>query len=47
VLWTHLNTAYKGAATIAASGARPGGPYLLDDQDVVSVMFRVQRNFLP
>jgi len=23
------------------------GPYALDDQDVVSVMFRIQRNFLP
>jgi len=47
VLWTHLNTAYKGPATLAANGARPGGPYLLDDQDIVSVMFRIQRNFLP
>jgi hypothetical protein len=47
VLWTHLNTAYKGPATIAASGARPAGPYTLDDQDIVSVMFRIQRNFLP
>src|SRR5262249_44146898 len=47
VLWTHLNTAYKGPATLPVNGARPGGPYLLDDQDVVSVMFRVQRNFLP
>jgi hypothetical protein len=47
VLWTHLNTSYKGAATIAANGARPAGPYAIDDQDVVSVMFRIQRNFLP
>jgi hypothetical protein len=47
VLWTHLNTAYKGAGVLAANGARPAGPYAIDDQDIVSVMFRVQRNFLP
>jgi len=53
VLWTHLNTAFKGPATaIAASGARPAcasatGGCSIDDQDVVSVMFRIQRNFLP
>jgi hypothetical protein len=53
VLWTHLNTAYKGNATaLAANGARPGclsagGGCSVDDQDVLSVMFRIQRNFLP
>jgi hypothetical protein len=47
LLWTHLNTAYKGAGTLAANGARPAGPYAIDDQDVLSVMFRIQRNFLP
>ena len=47
VLWTHLNTAYKGTATLAASGARPAGVYTIDDQDILSVMFRIQRNFLP
>jgi len=47
VQWTHLNTAYKGAAVLAANGARPAGPYAIDDQDIVSVMFRIQRNFLP
>jgi hypothetical protein len=47
VLWTHLNTAYKGTATLAASGARPSGVYTIDDQDILSVMFRIQRNFLP
>jgi hypothetical protein len=47
VLWTHLNTAYKGTATLAANGARPAGVYAIDDQDIVSVMFRIQRNFLP
>jgi hypothetical protein len=45
--WTHLNTAYAGAAVLPASGARPGGAYTIDDQDVTSVVFRIQRNFLP
>jgi hypothetical protein len=30
-----------------ANGARPAGIYAFDDQDVLSLMFRVQRNFLP
>jgi Porin subfamily len=47
VQWTHLNTAYKGSATLAANGARPTGVYAIDDQDIVTVMFRIQRNFLP
>jgi len=47
VLWTHLNTAYKGSAVLTANGARPAGTYAIDDQDIVSVMFRIQRNFLP
>ena len=47
VQWTHLNTAYKGTATLAANGARPAGTYAIDDQDIVAVMFRIQRNFLP
>jgi hypothetical protein len=47
VQWTHLNTAFKGTATLAANGARPTGVYAIDDQDIVTVMFRMQRNFLP
>jgi hypothetical protein len=47
VLWNHLNTAFAGTATLAANGARPGGVYTISDQDVVSVFFRIQRNFLP
>ena len=47
VLWTHLNTAYKGTAALPASGARPSGTYTIDDQDVLTMMFRIQRNFLP
>src|SRR5438445_432563 len=47
VLWTHLNTAYKGPGVVAASGARPAAAINIDDQDVLSVFFRIQRNFLP
>jgi hypothetical protein len=47
VLWNHLNTAFNGTATLGANGARPGGVYRIEDQDVLSVMFRIQRNFLP
>jgi hypothetical protein len=55
VLWSHLNTAYKGSAiSLPGSGAHPACTSVgaipacsLDDQDVVSVIFRVQRNFLP
>jgi hypothetical protein len=47
LLWTHLNTAYKGFAGVAASGARPTGTYTIADQDVYSAMVRIQRNFLP
>jgi Porin subfamily len=48
VLWTHLNSAFKGLANLPANGARPAilGA-TVDDQDVLSVYFRVQRNFLP
>jgi hypothetical protein len=46
VLWTHLNTAYKGAATYSQNGARPlvGA---IDDQDIVSAILRAQYNILP
>ena len=47
VLWTHLNTAYKGPGVVAANGARPAAAINIDDQDVLSVFFRIQRNFLP
>jgi hypothetical protein len=47
VVWSHLNTAFAGTATLAANGARPGGVYAISDQDVASVLFRIQRNFLP
>jgi Porin subfamily len=49
LLYTHLNSAYKGAAVVAATGARPAiaGLNVIDDQDVLSAFFRWQRNFYP
>jgi hypothetical protein len=46
VLYTHVNTAYKGAATYPANGSRPAVT-LIDDQNVWSAMLRWQRNFYP
>jgi hypothetical protein len=47
VVWSHLNTAFGGTAVLLANGARPGGLYNIEDQDVVTATFRIQRNFLP
>jgi hypothetical protein len=47
VFYTQEFTAFKGAtATVtAASGARPTGTYVLDDNHTVGAVFRAQRNF--
>src|SRR5262245_28315319 len=46
ILYTKLNTAYRGAATVV-----PGAPqqtvFALDNQEVWSTFFRWQRNFYP
>jgi len=48
VSWTHLNTAYKGPnATLGANGARPGGLYNIEDQNVFTALGRAQLNFFP
>ena len=48
VMYTRLNTAYKGPATFAANGSRPAvANGIIDDQNVWSAMFRWQRNFYP
>jgi hypothetical protein len=46
VLWTHLNSAFGGAAGLPASGGRPAGAYSISNQDVLSAYLRFQRNFL-
>jgi hypothetical protein len=43
VFYTHLNTAYKGVGTYSTNAPRPATT-LLDDQNVLSAIFRVQRN---
>jgi Porin subfamily len=52
--WIHLNTAFAGTAVLNGLGTvfqpnalgRGSGLYNIDNQDVLSVMFRIQRNFL-
>jgi hypothetical protein len=46
LLYSHHNTAYKGAALYAANATRPAVP-VIDDQNVWSAFFRWQRNFYP
>jgi hypothetical protein len=55
ILYTKLNTAFKGPANFVANGSRPActnadpgnGGCSVDDQGVWSVLFRWQRNFFP
>jgi len=48
LLYSKLQLADSGAVVgLPANGARPAGTYTLGDQDVWSVLFRVQRNFWP
>ncbi|MBI2712849.1 MAG: porin [Rhizobiales bacterium] len=47
VLYAKLNTASSGVATLASSGAQPGGAYTLKNQDAWSFRFRVHRDFYP
>jgi Porin subfamily len=48
VLYSKLDLADSGSVvSLAANGSRPAGVYTLSDQDVWTVMFRVQRNFWP
>jgi hypothetical protein len=46
ILYSHHNTAYKGAALYTANAPRPAVT-LIDDQNVWSAFFRWQRNFYP
>jgi Porin subfamily len=53
ILYSKLNTAFKGPANLAANGSRPVcinnavNSCSTEDQDVWSAMFRWQRNFYP
>jgi hypothetical protein len=46
VFYTKLNTAYKGPASYGVNPPRPIVGFL-DDQNTLSFLFRVQRNFFP
>jgi hypothetical protein len=48
VLYTRLNSGYAGTAIFTqTNGARPAGPYVVEDQEDWTFIFRMQRNFLP
>jgi hypothetical protein len=46
LLYTHVNTAYKGPGVVGPNTSRPAVT-LIDDQNVWSAMLRWQRNFYP
>jgi hypothetical protein len=46
VLYTGVETAFGGQTmTLKAQGSRPAGAYLIEDQGILSVMFRAQRSW--
>jgi hypothetical protein len=45
-VWWHLNTAFAGTAVLGQNGAKPAGTYTISNQDALSAIFRIQRNFL-
>jgi hypothetical protein len=48
VMYSHLDTGFQGSAVgNFGAAAKNAGPYTMDDQDLVSFMFRAQRNFYP
>ncbi|MGE5534310.1 MAG: porin [Acidobacteriota bacterium] len=46
VMYSHVKTSFDGGTTLVAAGARPAGA-VVDDNNVWSGIFRVQRNFWP
>jgi hypothetical protein len=48
LIWAHIDTAFGGTAIMgSANGARPAGPYKLEDQDNFLAVLRVQKSVLP
>ena len=47
ILFNHINTGFAGPVQLSANGTVPAGPFTASDANVVSAVFRVQRNFLP
>jgi hypothetical protein len=47
LVWWHLNTGFGGSVlNVPAQGAKPTAAYSIKDQDALSAIFRIQRNFL-
>jgi hypothetical protein len=46
-MYNRLQTGFAGNTTVAANVAQPAQTLQAKDQDVLSAIFRVQRNFLP
>jgi hypothetical protein len=44
-MWTHLDQKFTGTATLTPSAPKPTTTYEFKDQDTVSLLARVQRNF--
>jgi hypothetical protein len=47
ILFNRINTAFAGPVALSANGTVPAGPFTAADANVISAVFRVQRNFLP
>ncbi len=47
ILYNRINTAFAGPVTLSANGTAPAGPYTAKDTEVLSAVFRIQRNFVP
>jgi hypothetical protein len=47
VMYNRLQTGFAGNTTVAANVAQPTQTLQTKDQDVLSAIFRVQRNFVP
>jgi hypothetical protein len=45
VLWAQLDQKYSGAITLPAVATKPAAVYEFKDQNTVSALFRVQRNW--
>jgi hypothetical protein len=47
LIWWHQDTANAGTAVALVNGARPAGPYTIEDQDKYTAVLRVQKTILP
>jgi len=48
LIWLHTNTAFSGSTVVLpTTGARPAGPYAVEDQDKYMAILRLVKNILP